>query len=419
LVRRLVNEGTRNELISDGTPLFDASNIYRPVQATLQPAVHAISVCPLGGLEAGDELACRNTAVVGPSGRDFYITADSAYIWSALEDRDRLLFTQSPACRSAASADSALRGVPATVFQIPLDGSPPRAILAQGEPRNQFSFSASNGGFRALLDQACSGDLTYFQAPLATFSDAPVAASSAQYTSLPDQPDGAQSLENRFTDTHLVYAWRARSDSSMLQRPGGLELTSQVVVVPMASPSSVTQLTAPHDVMRIERVGPNDIVLTGYRDMRGLSVSVLDLDGAVARIAGSLVLPGRYESEGRSHAFNSSVDAAGNGLMGLPTTRARSEAGRLVFESSDSDVSFLTVAGGDTLALAGHLRAVLGQPHPSYTCEVSCVDWYGNARPIFTDGRIFALTGSEVVEGRLRDGQLIEARRVDLTAPLD
>jgi hypothetical protein len=42
----------------------------------------------------------------------------------------------------------------------------------------------------------------------------------------------------------------------------------------------------------------------------------------------------------------------------------------------------------------------------------SCVDWYGNARPLFLRGRIFALLGYEIVEGRLAGGAIREARRI-------
>jgi hypothetical protein len=49
---------------------------------------------------------------------------------------------------------------------------------------------------------------------------------------------------------------------------------------------------------------------------------------------------------------------------------------------------------------------------------VSCVDWYGNARPIFIGSRIFAVTGTEIIEGRLAEGKVVEVRRVNLTAPL-
>jgi hypothetical protein len=34
-------------------------------------------------------------------------------------------------------------------------------------------------------------------------------------------------------------------------------------------------------------------------------------------------------------------------------------------------------------------------------CQASCVDWYGNARPIFLGDRVFALLGYEIVEGRM------------------
>ena len=59
-------------------------------------------------------------------------------------------------------------------------------------------------------------------------------------------------------------------------------------------------------------------------------------------------------------------------------------------------------------------------------CKASCVDWYGNARPIFLGDRVLALMGYEIVEGRLQAGgwrfdeptgapapeQIVERRRV-------
>jgi len=46
-------------------------------------------------------------------------------------------------------------------------------------------------------------------------------------------------------------------------------------------------------------------------------------------------------------------------------------------------------------------------------CKASCVDWYGNARPIFLRGRVFALLGYELVEGRVDDDRMREVRRVN------
>ncbi len=46
-------------------------------------------------------------------------------------------------------------------------------------------------------------------------------------------------------------------------------------------------------------------------------------------------------------------------------------------------------------------------------CKASCVDWYGNARPIFLGPRVFALLGYELVEGRLDNGRIREQRRLN------
>jgi hypothetical protein len=44
-------------------------------------------------------------------------------------------------------------------------------------------------------------------------------------------------------------------------------------------------------------------------------------------------------------------------------------------------------------------------------CQASCVDWYGNARPIFIGDRVFALLGYELVEGRGQSGRIREIGR--------
>ena len=46
-------------------------------------------------------------------------------------------------------------------------------------------------------------------------------------------------------------------------------------------------------------------------------------------------------------------------------------------------------------------------------CKASCTDWYGNARPIFLRGRVFALLGYELVEGRLESGRIRETGRTN------
>ena len=45
-------------------------------------------------------------------------------------------------------------------------------------------------------------------------------------------------------------------------------------------------------------------------------------------------------------------------------------------------------------------------------CRASCTDWYGNARPLFIRGRIYALMGYEIVEGVVANGCVREVRRI-------
>jgi hypothetical protein len=183
----------------------------------------------------------------------------------------------------------------------------------------------------------------------------------------------------------------------------------------------VRALPVKHTVIRAERAG-DDIVLTGYHDSLGLKITLIDL-GDRPRIASSVKLDGRFESEGRSHAFNSLITADGSGLMGLPTVRREGRSSRAEWRSSASDLSFLKVDARGRLTPIGELerRVDYGNDDdddedgiPGYSCEVSCVDWYGNSRPIFTDGRVFALTGTEIIEGLVYDGAIHEVQRLNI-----
>jgi hypothetical protein len=50
-------------------------------------------------------------------------------------------------------------------------------------------------------------------------------------------------------------------------------------------------------------------------------------------------------------------------------------------------------------------------------CVASCVDWYGNSRPIFLGDRIIALMGYELVEGIIENNEIKEVNRANfLTA---
>ncbi|MBI3437172.1 MAG: beta-propeller domain-containing protein [Proteobacteria bacterium] len=405
LIRRWLRDGERQAETTRGKPLFDAHDIYKPIRPTLAPFVHSVSVCPLGDPRSGDELDCRTTAFVGTAQREFFVSTGDIYLWvsAGWADRD---------CQDGRGAGA----TSATLYQVPLSGRSPRALFTRGVPTNQFALDANGGEFRALLGwDGCNSysqhpRVRYFHAPLGTLSSTPRTAPDWSYVNEPN-PDGAQ-YEPRFTESYLVYGSRPTWSS---YPPQGQTVTGRVVAVPVSRPNSPVIVEAPHGVLRIERAGATNMALTGYHNDEGLSVSLLDLRGR-PRIADTHLLEGRFESENRSHAFNSLIGPEG-GLMGLPTVGGVKQSGRWVFRSESSDLSFLSVSAAGQLNDMGLLNSNDHAQDPSYHCEVSCIDWYGNSRAIFTGGRIFALSGTEMIEGGISGNRIGERRRLNLSAP--
>jgi hypothetical protein len=110
------------------------------------------------------------------------------------------------------------------------------------------------------------------------------------------------------------------------------------------------------------------------------------------------------QSENRTHGFFYQSQGEANGLLGLPILGGSGER-------ATAAVKYLR---NKKLQLSdlGMLEAAPGKPQND-ACQASCVDWYGNARPIFIGERVYALMGYELVEGRVRDDELIELRRVN------
>ncbi len=423
IVRRWLREGDqRRAVTSHGRNLFDATDIYRPIQSTFEPVVHTISVCPLGAPRAGDELECDSTAIVAPPGREFYVSTSHIYLWTwpTFSHEHRPLYAANCDAHSTGAFDAA---APAALFQIPLTGSGPRAQFLRGRPSDQLSMDANAREFRALdiwQDLRCLTrsnapaelPLRYVSAPLSAFSTMPRAIPERRYTPLPSV-GGA--IENRFTDAYLVYGGRENWDPThqrqtrrryapRVSSPCQLQIRARP---PCSTPSTMCSVC--------ERVGDNAII-TGYRDWRGLSISLIDLR-ATPRLTSTAFLPERYEFEGRSHAFNAAIDVDGSGLMGLPTVMRRAQSGRWWWRSAGSDVSYIALDRNGQLRDIGALRGA-SPKHSDYQCEVSCIDWYGNTRALFIAGRVFGLTGTELIEGELTPSGIRDRARVNLTNPV-
>ena len=419
MVRRWVDGEDR--LVADrrSRPLFDAGQIYRPVRdgsgGNDMPTVHTVSVCPLGDVRPGRDLECHSTAFVGPSQAQWYVTEQDAYLWTT----DYGAASARQAACSRAPHFEAADYAPAVLFRVPVNGVAPSVAATRGVPPDQFSLDARNGHFRALLRGAavaCRGglaesQLAFIDLPLSRFSPTLAEVGTDRYTAMPGVK--SDNIANRFTEDYLVYG-----STGMTRRGFAENSTPPVYAVPVSNPGGVRAIPVRHTVIRAEQAG-NDIVVTGYRDQNGLIVTLIDLDGR-PRIASQVQLAQRFEGEGRSHAFNSLIGEDGSGVMGLPTIAREGWSSRAPWRSSASDLSYLTVDTRGRLRPVGELerRFEYGNEGSGgvagYTCEVSCIDWYGNSRPIFTDGRVFGLTGTELIEGRIYAGEIHEVQRLNI-----
>jgi hypothetical protein len=97
-----------------------------------------------------------------------------------------------------------------------------------------------------------------------------------------------------------------------------------------------------------------------------------------------------------------------SGILGVPV-RARGVPGREPPSRDSASVLFLRSRSLELAELGALSARADGTADDG--CGATCVDWFGNARPIFFRGRVFALLGYELVEGELRGGRIREVRR--------
>jgi len=413
-LRRADGDGEANA----GETLIGPTDVIAPVGEVDYPVLHTLSICPLRGA-----MDCRTTAFIGPAMRELYVSPTDAFLWIGAPDG--LPWSIDYANRRRQDCGSGQywqdgREQSAMLYRLPLDGGPVGAVGVDGIPADQFAFESSGGRFRALLSRTGAGcfkpdgmrPLNLLDIPLSAFSDRVRHVADGAYAALPPVAGDADA---RFVGAWLVYGTRGGQTDDPAS-PGGTNRSSTLIAVPLDRPAGAVRVPVPHNALRIERAG-NDAVVTGYRDQSGLSISYVSL-GRAPRLAATTFLDGRFESEGRSHAFNAWIRPDGSGLIGLPTTLRGERSGRGWSDSQSSELSFIAVSRDKNLSQAGELS-----PRPrvesGYRCEVSCIDWYGNSRPIFTDGRVFGLTGTELIEGRIYADEIHEVQRLNiaLSAP--
>jgi hypothetical protein len=371
--------------------IVSAPQIYRPerpIGSGYGTALHTVTICDL----ARGEFDCKATSVLGPPGRVFYVSPESVYVW--VND-----WVQSDTQWHAQSI----------VYRMPLDGSAPSALNVSGSPVDQFSFLESEDGHLNVLvrsdtagdgmwgAEAAAGDVALMRVPLTSFSDGHDTAPPSSYRKLP-RPAG-YTFQNRFVGDYLLYG--TGSGWGYPQKT----VQSNLYAVRWAD-GKPHQLSLRHGVDRIEQLS-NDALVVGT-DGNNLHFTALRL-GRSPEVADEYVRKDASQGELRSQGFFYKPDGPDSGLLGLPISRAGRAGNKHLIEGSAA-ILFLK---NDSLHFQemGELGA---GPKVALNdgCRASCVDWYGNARPLFLRGRYIALLGYELVEGTMDEGQIHEMRRV-------
>jgi hypothetical protein len=371
--------------------IVSATRVYRPERSLNVAnglALHTVTTCDLsdGGFK------CDATAVIDSPGRVFYVSGNAVYIWTT----DYAWRRESQNQRSM-------------LYRMPLDGSGPSALQVSGSPVDQFSFLESEDQHLNVLVRSeaagdgmwgaenAAGDVALMRVPLRDFSDGSEAATASSYRELP-KPEG-YTFQNRFVGDYLLYG--TGSGWGMPDNRNG----SSLFAVRWAG-ERITEMQLPHGVDRIETMG-QDAVIVGT-DGANLNFTSVRL-GRSPQIAGRYTRKGASQGELRSHGFFYKPDGPATGMLGLPIREPGKPGYRHLFDESAS-ILFLR---NDSLNLK-ELGALDSRPERAVDdgCRASCVDWYGNARPLFVRGRVFAMLGYEIVEGTVVDGRIRETRRI-------
>ena len=369
-----------------------ATRVYRSERALSVDnglALHTVTVCDL----ARDDLQCEGTAVVGPPGRVFYVSPESVYVWvsnwESGEDKER--------------ASSML-------YRMPLNGSSPSALGVSGSPVDQFSFLQSGDNHLNVLvrsessgdgmwdAEVAAGDVALMRVPLWSFSDGSEDAPSSNYRELP-KPEG-YTFQNRYVGDYLLYG------TGSGWGPPKKDNESNLYAVRWAG-GETSKLQLAHGVDRIEAMG-RDAVIVGT-DGRDLHFTGVRLVGEQPSVTHRYTRKGASQGELRSHGFFYKAEGSDSGLLGLPVRGP----GRPGYEHLFNDSASILFLRNDSMRLTemGNLAAK-SEGAADDGCRASCVDWYGNARPLFVRGRVFALLGYEIVEGNLADNRIRETRRI-------
>lgn len=346
------------------------SRVFQPVAPLGERAtIHTLTICDL----AAPSFECEATVVLGDPLTTYYASPTAAYAWTTAWDDDGL--------------------VRSILYRMPFDGAPVSAAAVAGYPPDQLAFYEDAHQYLNVVTHQYDV-VALLRLPPSSFSDGSIAAPPWYYRPIAR----GEAVIARFVGSYVLVGTPGPDADAKAGR--------RVVVTAWAGTSTVS-LKLPHTVERIEAMGAHAVVVGTDHD--SLLMTAIRLEDRPA-VAGSFVHPEASQSEYRSHAFFYRQDGLDDGMFGLPiASRTKSDNQ----DRWDQPARILFIRNrGLTFFTAGTLDSL-----PPATiddgCRASCIDWYGNARPIFIEDRILALSGYEITEGRLTGGNVESIGRLD------
>ncbi|TNE45089.1 MAG: hypothetical protein EP343_27865 [Deltaproteobacteria bacterium] len=336
-------------------PMFTWKEVIRPVQKPNHPTFHTVVSCDL---PTSGEFNCKAKSLLGEYSREFYVSPSSIYLWSL-----------------------------PYVYSFNMKTLSASVHAARGKVRNQFAFKEKDGNLYVMVTRKEGilkkhEHLELLHLSLDQFNQ------SGQQTW--DETNHRVLSENyvyltigkiRYVDGwFLADYYNHDADKSSY---------NFIAAHIHGGTPEISRRNAP--LTRIEAMPGVGALLVGtYNGTMQLDILKL---GKTTKLEPSLRLQAVQEGETRSHGFFFKPSKDG-GVFGLPVVNPNGQGSRW-YGRGVSNIAFFRSTSAGKLSLLG---AASSSPASEGQCETSCVDWYGNTRPIFLGDQIFALMGSELQE---------------------
>ena len=369
--------------IEENGDLFAATDVFAPVEVPYYPIYHTVTRC---GIDAKDGFSCKASALLSCGSRENYVTSKTAYIWS---------------CNH--------------VYAMDLGSGRTLTHKTSGAPLSQFSFKESEGKLSLVTGRKyfsfCgvgqhnqrednSPLLSFLSLSLSDFNDTGDQELSGERVRVLLDKDAAKQhwwpTLNRFVAGKVLIASQRWSNETT---------TSQLLVADLnpAIPSKAFEFSS--SISRIEVMGLNRALIAtqgqrygNWQGSQRMALQPVFLSGE-PQLGEALSLDSPAQGEWRSHGFFYKGNEDNSGTLGLAVMNPEVSSGR--WWENGSSVAFAHVGTGGKLTSLGASSPTPGGNSPC--ASGSCIDWYGNTRPIFLKDRVFSLMGSEIQENKLAE----------------